>query len=104
MLPPARRRLIIGEATSVTPMGVGSPNTPGIWSEAQVAGWRKVTDAVHAGGGRILWQLWHMGRISDPIYLNGQLPVAPSALKPTGHVGLLRPHKAYETPRALETE
>ena len=54
--------LIISEATSVSPQGVGYHGTPGIWDEAQVAGWRKVTDAVHAAGGRILLQLWHVGR------------------------------------------
>lgn len=95
--------LILTEATSVTPMGVGYPDTPGIWSQAQVAGWRKITDAVHAAGGRIMLQLWHVGRISDPLYLNGELPVAPSAIQPDGHVSLVRPKKAYVTPRALET-
>lgn len=95
--------LIISEATSVTPLGVGYPDTPGIWSAEQIQGWRKVTDAVHAAGGKIILQLWHVGRISDPIYLNGQMPVAPSALKPAGHVSLVRPKKDYETPRALET-
>ncbi|WP_421681967.1 alkene reductase [Stutzerimonas urumqiensis] len=94
--------LIISEATSVTPMGVGYPDTPGIWSAEQVQGWRKITDAVHAKGGKIVLQLWHVGRISDPIYLDGALPVAPSALKPAGHVSLVRPMKDYETPRALE--
>ena len=96
--------LIISEATSVTPMGVGYPDTPGIWSAEQVQGWRKVTDAVHAKGGKIVLQLWHVGRISDPLYLDGQLPVAPSAIKPAGHVSLVRPMKEFETPRALETE
>jgi len=95
--------MILSEATSVTPMGVGYPNTPGIWSEEQVAGWKKITDAVHAEGGRILLQLWHVGRISDPIYLGGELPVAPSAIKPAGQVSLVRPKKDYVTPRALET-
>lgn len=95
--------LIISEATSVTPMGVGYPDTPGIWSAEQVQGWKKVTEAVHAKGGRIVLQLWHVGRISDPIYLDGQLPVAPSAIRPAGHVSLVRPKKHYETPRALET-
>lgn len=95
--------LIISEATSVTPMGVGYPNTPGIWSAEQVQGWKKVTDTVHAKGGKIVLQLWHVGRISDPIYLSGQLPVAPSAIKPDGHVSLVRPMKGFETPRALET-
>ncbi len=96
--------LIISEATSVMPMGVGYPDTPGIWSDEQVRGWQRVTQAVHAAGGRIFLQLWHVGRISDPIYLNGELPVAPSAIKPAGHVSLIRPLKDYVTPRALETE
>ena len=96
--------LIISEATSVTPMGVGYPNTPGIWSDDQVRGWSGVTKAVHANGGKIVLQLWHVGRISDPSYLNGELPVAPSAIKPAGHVSLIRPMKDYVTPRALETE
>lgn len=95
--------LIISEATSVTPMGVGYPDTPGIWSDEQVEGWKLVTDAVHKAGGRILLQLWHVGRISDPFYLNGQLPVAPSAIAAKGHVSLLRPQKGYEVPRALES-
>ena len=72
--------MIITEATSVTPMGVGYPNTPGIWSKEQVTGWKKVTDSVHAAGGLILLQLWHVGRISDPSYHDGALPVAPSAI------------------------
>ncbi|BFM19457.1 alkene reductase [Gilvimarinus japonicus] len=96
--------MILTEATSVTPMGVGYPDTPGIWSEAQVAGWKKITDAVHAKGGKILLQLWHVGRISDPLYLDGELPVAPSAIQPAGHVSLVRPKKDYVTPRALELE
>ncbi len=99
----AEAGLIITEATAVTPMGVGYPDTPGIWSQAQVEGWKRVTAAVHAEGGLIVMQLWHVGRISDPIYLNGELPVAPSALQPAGHVSLVRPEKAYVTPRALET-
>jgi 2,4-dienoyl-CoA reductase-like NADH-dependent reductase (Old Yellow Enzyme family) len=96
--------LILTEATSVTPMGVGYPDTPGIWSDEQVAGWRKITAAVHQAGGRIMLQLWHVGRISDPHYLDGQLPVAPSAIAADGHVSLMRPKKAYVTPRALETD
>lgn len=96
--------LILSEATSVTPMGVGYPDTPGIWSEDQVRGWLNITRAVHANGGRIFLQLWHVGRISDPLYLNGELPVAPSAIQPAGHVSLVRPIKEFVTPRALETE
>ncbi len=96
--------LIISEATSVTPMGVGYPNTPGIWSEEQVEGWKGVTEAVHEAGGRIILQLWHVGRMSDPIYLNGKLPVAPSPVRPHGHIALVRPMRGFETPRALELE
>lgn len=96
--------LILTEATSVTPQGVGYADTPGIWSDEQVAGWRKVTDAVHAAGGRIVSQLWHVGRVSDPIFLNGDLPVAPSAVTPAGHVSLVRPQRPYVTPRALELD
>ncbi|MBV2134362.1 alkene reductase [Pseudomonas sp. MAP12] len=95
--------LIISEATSVTPMGVGYPDTPGIWSAEQVQGWKNVTQAVHAAGGRIVLQLWHVGRISDPSYLDGQLPVAPSAVQPKGHVSLIRPQREFATPRALDT-
>lgn len=96
--------LIISEATSVTPMGVGYADTPGIWSDEQVAGWRKITDAVHKAGGRMLLQLWHVGRISDPMFLDGKQPVAPSAIQPKGHVSLVRPEKPYVTPRALELD
>jgi 2,4-dienoyl-CoA reductase-like NADH-dependent reductase (Old Yellow Enzyme family) len=94
--------MIITEATSVDPMGVGYPDTPGIWSVEQVAGWKQVTQAVHDAGGRIPLQLWHVGRISDPIYLNGELPVAPSAIRPSGHPSLIRPEKPFVTPRALD--
>ncbi len=93
--------LILSEATSVDPMGVGYPDTPGIWSDAQVAGWRIVTDAVHKAGGTMLLQLWHVGRVSDPLYLDGALPVAPSAIRPAGTVSLVRPKKEFVTPRAL---
>jgi 2,4-dienoyl-CoA reductase-like NADH-dependent reductase (Old Yellow Enzyme family) len=93
--------MILTEATSVDPSGVGYPDTPGIWSDDQVAGWRMVTDAVHRAGGTILLQLWHVGRISDPIYLDGALPVAPSAIRPAGTVSLVRPKKEFVTPRAL---
>ncbi|OYW78129.1 MAG: alkene reductase [Verrucomicrobia bacterium 12-59-8] len=94
--------LILTEATSVTPMGVGYANTPGIWSEEQVTGWKLITQAVHEAGGRIFLQLWHVGRISDPLFLDGALPVAPSAIAPAGHVSLVRPEKPFVTPRALE--
>ncbi|MDO9421157.1 MAG: alkene reductase [Herminiimonas sp.] len=94
--------MILSEATSVTPQGVGYPDSPGIWSEEQVAGWKLVTDAVHKAGGRIYLQLWHVGRISDPLYLNGELPVAPSPIAAEGHVSLVRPKKEYVVPRALD--
>ncbi len=96
--------LILSEATSVTPMGVGYADTPGIWSQEQVAGWKRITDAVHQAGGLILLQLWHVGRVSDPLFLNGELPVAPSAIAPSGYVSLLRPQKPFVTPRALELD
>lgn len=95
--------MILSEATSVEPMGVGYPDTPGIWSEAQVSGWGKITEAVHKAGGRILLQLWHVGRVSDPLYLNGALPIAPSAIAPDGTISLVRPKKNFVTPRALES-
>ncbi len=99
----ARAGLILTEATSVTPMGLGYADTPGIWSTEQIEGWKKITKAVHAEGGKIFMQLWHVGRISHSSFLNGELPVAPSAIKASGHVSLIRPITEYETPRALET-
>jgi 2,4-dienoyl-CoA reductase-like NADH-dependent reductase (Old Yellow Enzyme family) len=96
--------MIISEATSIGAMGVGYPDTPGIWSDEQVEGWKLVTSAVHEAGGAILLQLWHVGRISDPSYLDGKLPVAPSAIAADGHVSLIRPQKAFVTPRALGLE
>jgi 2,4-dienoyl-CoA reductase-like NADH-dependent reductase (Old Yellow Enzyme family) len=98
----ANAGLIISEATSVTPRGVGYADTPGIWSEEQVKGWTKVTDAVHHAGGLIVLQLWHVGRISDPSFLNGQAPVAPSAVAAEGHVSLLRPERPYPVPHPLD--
>jgi 2,4-dienoyl-CoA reductase-like NADH-dependent reductase (Old Yellow Enzyme family) len=96
--------LIISEATSVCPMGVGYPDTPGIWSDAQVDGWKLVTKAVHDAGGTTLLQLWHVGRLSDPMYLDGKLPVAPSAIAAEGYISLVRPKKTFVTPRALELD
>ena len=94
--------LIISEATSVTAMGVGYAATPGIWSDEQTEGWKKVTSAVHQAGGRVVLQLWHVGRISHPLFLNGAQPEAPSAVKPKGNVSLVRPPTEFVTPRALE--
>jgi 2,4-dienoyl-CoA reductase-like NADH-dependent reductase (Old Yellow Enzyme family) len=95
--------LILTEATPVTPWGVGYEGVPGIWTREQTEGWKAVTRAVHERGGRIVLQLWHVGRISDPYFLNGEPPVAPSAIAPKGHVSLLRPERPYVTPRALQT-
>ena len=96
--------MIIAEATSITPMGVGYPNTPGIWSQEQIEGWRDVVNEVHKKDGVIVLQLWHVGRISHPIYLDGETPVSASAVKPQGHVSLTRPKKDFITPRELTTQ
>jgi 2,4-dienoyl-CoA reductase-like NADH-dependent reductase (Old Yellow Enzyme family) len=96
--------LIISEATSIMPMGIGYANTPGIWTKEQVEGWSKITKAIHDHDGKIFIQLWHVGRISDPMFLNGEIPVAPSALAAKGHVSLVRPPKEYVVPRALLLE
>jgi len=96
--------LILTEATVVSPQGVGYADTPGIWSAEQVEGWRQVTRAVHGAGGRIFLQLWHVGRVSHPVFLDGALPVAPSPIAPACHVSLVRPVTGYVVPRALERE
>lgn len=96
--------LIVSEATSVSPMGVGYAGTPGIWSDEQTEGWTRITRAVHVKGGQMLLQLWHVGRISDPMFLHGALPEAPSAIRPKGNVSLVRPEKPFVTPRALESD
>ncbi|MEJ2814253.1 alkene reductase [Caulobacter sp. CCG-8] len=96
--------LLITEGVPVTPQGVGYQGVPGIWSQAQVEGWKQVTKAVHDKGGRIFIQLWHVGRVSDPSFHDGAAPVGPSAIAAKGHVSLLRPERPYPTPRALTTE
>lgn len=96
--------LILTEATAVTPTGVGYIDTPGIWSKEQVAGWRKITDAVHEAGGRIFCQLWHVGRLSHPDFQDGRTPVAPSAIAADGQIRVPTGHKPYPVPRALETD
>lgn len=96
--------LILTEATVVSAKAVGYERTPGLWSEAQVAGWKSITEGVHEAGGRIFAQLWHCGRISDPSLLDGDLPVAPSAIAAEGHVSLLRPERPYPVPHALTLE
>jgi len=95
--------LIVTEATQVTPMGQGYPNTPGIYSDEQVKGWIKITNAVHQAGGKIFLQLWHVGRVSLPDYHDGQLPIAPSALPMSGHLHTPKgEQKDIVMPRALE--
>ena len=97
--------LILTEATSVTPQGVGYPDTPGLWSDAQTEGWKRITKSVHNAGGRIFAQLWHVGRISHPYYLNGELPVSASAIAPLGKVRVQNYEQAdYVAPRALTLE
>ncbi len=81
--------LIISEGIPVIPQGVGYANVPGIWSTDQIEAWKLITKAVHQAEGRIFAQLWHVGRISDPRFLDGRLPVAPSAIRPAGHVSLV---------------
>lgn len=97
--------LIITEATDISAQARGYPDTPGIYSRDQIAGWRKVTQAVHAAGGRIFLQIWHTGRISHPsLQPGGQLPVGPSASRPEGEAVTYEGMQAFVEPRALETE
>jgi len=97
--------LIIAEATQISPQGKGYAFTPGIYNSAQVEGWQAVTDAVHQAGGHIFLQLWHVGRISHPaLQPNGELPVAPSAIKPEGNAFTEQGFVPFVTPRALETD
>lgn len=97
--------LIIAEATQISPQGKGYILTPGIYNDAQVQAWKKITDAVHAEGGKIFLQLWHVGRISHPsIQLNGELPVAPSAVQPTGNAYNGDGFVPMVTPRALRLD
>jgi N-ethylmaleimide reductase len=94
--------LIITEATPISAMGHGYPLLPGIYTDAQVDGWKKVIDAVHAKGGKIVIQLWHVGRISHPTLLNGATPVAPSPVKPAGKAFTFNGLVDYVEPRALD--
>ncbi len=94
--------LLITEASQVSPQGVGYIRTPGMYSPAQVAGWKTITGAVHKAGGVIFAQLWHVGRVSHPDFHNGKLPVAPSALPVEGEAFTANGKVKIETPRALE--
>ncbi|MBF8965679.1 alkene reductase [Pontibacter sp. FD36] len=93
--------LIISEGTQISEQAVGYVNTPGIYSQEQVAGWKKVTDAVHAEGGKIFAQLWHVGRMSHPDFHNGEYPVAPSAINPNAQAYTPEGFKNTVTPREL---
>ncbi|SEF06814.1 N-ethylmaleimide reductase [Burkholderia sp. WP9] len=96
--------LIIAEATQISPQGKGYVFTPGIYTDAQVQAWKRITDAVHEKGGHIFLQLWHVGRISHPSLQPGNaLPVAPSAIKPEGQAYTDDGFVPLVTPRALET-
>ncbi|GAB7534002.1 alkene reductase [Burkholderia sp. 22PA0099] len=99
----ANAGLIITEATNISAQARGYPRTPGIWTEPQIAGWKRVTDAVHRQDGKIFLQLWHTGRMSHPDMHDGGLPVAPSAIKPAGQIRVHDGMKDFVTPRALET-
>lgn len=102
--------LLVSEATAVHPLGMGWYRVPGIWSDEMVAGWQGVTDRVHAAGGRIFCQIWHMGRLVLPDYIGGQPPIAPSAIasegetfapRPAGDTSLFLPMKPYAVPREM---
>ena len=94
--------LIISEATVISEEANGYLNTPGLFTDAQVEGWKQVTSAVHEKEGLIVAQLWHVGRVSHPDLLNGATPVSSSAVQQAGHVSLLRPKRDYVLPRPLE--
>ena len=100
----ANAGLILTEATVIGSKTVGYADTPGLWSQEQAQAWNKIIEAVHAQGSKIVAQLWHVGRISHPELLDGEIPVAPSAIQPAGEVSLLRPKRPYVTPRALSIE
>jgi 2,4-dienoyl-CoA reductase-like NADH-dependent reductase (Old Yellow Enzyme family) len=102
--------LIVSEATAVDPVGRGWYRVPGIWSADMVAGWREVTRAVHGAGGRMVLQLWHMGRLVLPDYIGGELPIGPSPIagegetfapRPEGDESLFLPMKPYVVPREM---
>ena len=94
--------LIITEATVISEQANGYLNTPGLFTDAQVEGWKSVTQAVHDQGGLIVAQLWHVGRVSHPDLLDGETPVSASAIQQAGQVSLLRPKRDYVVPRPLE--
>ncbi|QZD90315.1 alkene reductase [Qipengyuania aurantiaca] len=96
--------LIISEATGISVEGLGWPAAPGIWSDAQTEGWKPVTEAVHEEGGKIVLQMWHMGRLVHPDFLGGNPPVSASATKAPGHAHTFEGRKDYEQARELSTD
>lgn len=96
--------LIISEATCISREGLGWPNVPGIWNSEQTEAWKPVADAVHAAGGRIIMQLWHMGRIVHPDFLGGELPVSSSATRAPGHAHTPQGKKDFVTARPLRVD
>jgi 2,4-dienoyl-CoA reductase-like NADH-dependent reductase (Old Yellow Enzyme family) len=96
--------LIISEATGMSRQGLGWPYAPGIWTEAQVAGWRPVTESVHRAGGRIVCQLWHMGRLVHPSFLGGEAPVSSSATTAPGKAYTYEGKQPYTEARALRVD
>lgn len=92
--------LLITEGTIISPDGRGYPNTPGIYNDLQIESWAKVTESVHNANGRIFMQIWHVGRVSHPIYLNGNLPLAPSPVELKGEIKRLKGFN-YGTPRGI---
>jgi len=96
--------LIISEGAQISPMAVGYPDTPGIHSKAQIEGWKKVTETVHKEGGKIYIQLWHVGSISHPLFLNGNLPLAPSAVQPDGLSRTKEGKKPHPIPKEMSLD
>lgn len=96
--------LIITEGSQISPMAVGYPDTPGIHSKKQVEAWKRVTSAVHAEGGKIFIQLWHVGRVSHQNFLDGALPLAPSAIQPAGLSRTKQGKLPHPTPKAMTKE
>jgi len=93
--------LIVSEATAISPMGYGWLGSPGVYTQAHVDGWKDVTSAVHRRGGKIVLQLWHMGRVSHPDYLDGQTPIGPSAIAVADSTYTPQGKKPYVTPREM---
>lgn len=97
--------LMITEATQISAQAAGWAETPGIYSEAQIQAWQKITDAVHQQGGKIVLQIWHTGRASHPDFqVNGALPISASAIKPTGEIHTPQGKKPFVTPRPVSLE